>query len=350
MKKYFGILNNEKVNTLEVEALLDFYIKNDLFYVSHSYIIDKIETESPKIDLKPSQMVINAFYDYLTIEFDRNINQQFLQFFSDFNDKIYGLDNKEQQKIALKHFNKLYKKVKVLEASFVKRKKDDNGIELVKNMNRFDFLKGRQNAQKQQVATTENILQFLNGNEFYFKTNQFRNDSNTKQFIEFEANLKILISLNGQFKFEEDLHFTDLAKLKNLYNKYRDVFTTFEVFLYTHKKIEGFTETKTAQITSLYDALTEMKLIKDNNSFLNYLNFEHQLELTKIKYYEPEQNKQHDQRVQQYKLELQEYSTEKVELPIEIEKPAIVKSKKKRLKTFTDENALDYLFKNTFNC
>ena len=100
MKKYFGILNNEKVNTLEVEALLDFYIKNDLFYVSHSYIIDKIETESPKIDLKPSQMVINAFYDYLTIEFDRNINQQFLQFFSDFNDKIYGLDNKEQQKIA----------------------------------------------------------------------------------------------------------------------------------------------------------------------------------------------------------------------------------------------------------
>ena len=350
MKKYFGILNNEKVNALEVEALLDFYIKNDLFYVSHSYSIDKIETEIPKIDLKPAQMVINAFYDYLTIEFDRNINQQFLQFFSDFNDRIYGLGNKEQQKIALKHFNKLYKKVKVLEASFVKRKKDDNGIELVKNMNRFDFLKGRQNAQKQQVATTENILQFLNGNEFYFKTNQFRKDSNTKQFIEFEAKLKILISLNGQYKFEENFHFTDLAKLKNLYNKYRDVFTTFEVFLYTHKKIEGFTETKTAQITSLYDALTEMKLIKDNNSFLNYLNFEHQLELTKIKYYEPEQNKQHDQRVQQYKLELQEYSTEKVELPIEIEKPAIVKSKKQKLKTFTDEDALDYLFKNTFNC
>lgn len=352
MKKYFGILNNEKGNTLEIEELLDFYIKNDLFYVSHSYSIDNIETESPKIDLKPTQMVINAFYDYLTIEFDRNINQQFLQFFSDFNDKIYGLDNKEQQKIALKHFNKLYKKVKVLEASFVKREKDKDGIELVKNMNRFDFLKGRQSAQKQQVATTENILQFLNGNEFYFKTKQFQNDYNTIQFIEFEANLKILISLNGQYKFEEDLHFTDLAKLKNLYKIYRDTFTTFEVFLYTHKKIQSFTEAKIAHITSLYNALIEMKLIQNNNinTFLNYINLEHLLDIIKFKYYEPEQNKQHDHRVQQYKLELQEYSAEKVELPIDIEKPAIVKSKKKRLKTFTDEDALDYLFKNTFNC
>jgi len=353
MKKYFGILNNEKVNNLDVEELLDFYIKNDLFYILHRYSIDTIETENPKIDLKPTQEVINAFYDYQLKAFDSNINQQFLQFFSEFNDRIYGLGNKEQQKIALKHFNKLYKKVKVLEASFVKREKDDNGIELVKNMNRFDFLKGRQNAQKQQVATTENILQFLNGNDIFFKTKQFQNNPNTIQFIEFEANLKILISLNGQYKFEEDFHFTDLAKMKNLYNKYRDVFTSFEVFLFTHNKIKSFTETKTAQITSLNDALTEMKFIQNNNNnntFLNYVNLEHQIELTTIKVYEPSQNKQHDQRVQQYKIELQEYTTEDIELPIDIEQSTTNKSKKKKLKTFTDEDALDYLFKNTFNC
>jgi len=351
MKKYFGILNNEKVNTLEVEELLNYYIENDLFYVLHSYSLDKVETENPKIDLKPTQEVINAFYDYLTIEFDRNINQQFLQFFSDFNERVYGLGNKEQQKIALKHFNKLYKKVKVLEASFVKREKDYNGIELVKNMNRFDFLKGRQNAQKQQLATTENILQFLNGNETYFKTKPFQNDPNTIEFIAFEANLKILISLNGQYKFEEDFHFTNLAKLKSLYEKYRDTFTTFEVFQYTHKKIQSFTEAKIAHITSLYNVLIEMTLIKDNNnSFINYLHLEHQLELSTFKYYEPEQNKQHDQRVQQYKIELQEYSIEDIELSQEKKERLIVKANKKRLKTFTDKEALDYLLKNTFNC
>lgn len=324
-----------------------------MFYVLHSYSIDKVENENPKIDLKPTQEVINAFYDYLITAFDRNINQQFLLFFSDFNDKIYGLGNKEQQKVALKHFNKLYSKIKVLESSFVKKEKDDNGIELVKNMNRFDFLKGRENAQKQQIATTESVLQFLNGNETYFRSKQFENIPNTIQFIAFEANLKILISLNGQYKFEDDFHFTDLAKLKNLYNKYKELFITFEVFLYTHKKIESFTEAKIAYITSLIDALTEMKLIqnsKKNTTFLNYINLEHQLDIRKFKYYEPEQNKQHDQRVQQYKLEIQAYSTEKVELPIENEKRMIIKSKKKRLKTFTDQDAIDYLFKNIFNC
>ena len=351
MKKYFGVLNNEKVTNLEVEGLLDFYIVNELFYVSQSYSIDKIEIENPKIDLKPTQEVLNAFYDYLTKELSRNINQQFMHFFSDFNDKIYGLGNKEQQKIALKQFNKLYKKIKVLEVSFVKREKDANGIEQVQNMNRFDFLKGRQMAEKQQIATTENILEFLNGNVAYFKSEQFYNNPNTKKFIAFEATLKILISLNGQYKFEEDFHFTNLAKLKNLYNKYRNTFSTFEVFIYAHKKIQSLTEIKIAHITSLHDALTEMKLIQNNNnSFLNYINLEHQIKLTKLKFYEPEQNKQHNQRVQEYKLELQAYSTEGIELVQDIEKPKIVKTERKRLKTFTDKEALDYLFKNTFNC
>jgi len=350
MKQYFGILNPEKVTTLKDEELLDYYIDNELFYVSHSYSIDKIEIENPKIDLKPTQAVINTFYDYLKQLFSREIDQSFLHFFNDFNESNYGLDKTAQRKIALEHFNELYKKIKVLEAGFVKREKDDNGIEQVKNMNRFDFLKGRQNGQKQQLATTENILQFLNGNATYFNSEQFHSNPNTKQFIAFEASLKILISLNGQYKFEEDFHFTDLAKLKNLYNKYRNTFSTFEVFKYTHKTIQSFTETKITHITSLYDALTEMKLVQNNNSsFLNYINLEHQMELTKLKVYEPEQNKQHDQRVQKHKLELQTYSTEDVELTQDIEKPKTVKTNKKRLETFTDKDAIDYLLKNTFS-
>jgi len=47
---------------------------------------------------------------------------------------------------------------------------------------------------------------------------------------------------------------------------------------------------------------------------LDYLNLEHQLKLTKLKQHELEQNRQYDNRVVQIKLELQEFSTEKVEL------------------------------------
>ena len=72
---------------------------------------------------------------------------------------------------------------------------------------------------------------------------------------------------------------------------------------------------------------------------------------TMLKQYESEQNKQHEQRKLALKLELQEYSTEKVELLTDaIEKPYVITSKKKSRQIFTDKDALDYLFKNTFNC
>jgi hypothetical protein len=55
--------------------------------------------------------------------------------------------------------------------------------------------------------------------------------------------------------------------------------------------------------------------------------------------------------VQQFRIELQAYSTEKEELLAQdVEKPYVITSKKKTLKIFTDKDALDYLFKNTFNC
>jgi len=86
MKKYFGILKNEKVKDFKIEKLLDFYIDNELFYVSHSYSLNNIE--KPKIDLKPTKKVINAYYDYLKEQLSRNINRQFLLFFNDFNNRI----------------------------------------------------------------------------------------------------------------------------------------------------------------------------------------------------------------------------------------------------------------------
>jgi len=322
MKKYFGILNNDKINNLSLQEQLDFLIDNNLFYFSRSYLIDleskgvKDKTENPKIELIPGQLVINAFYEYLKELFSREIDQPFLLFFNDFNEKIYGLDKTVQRKIALQYFNERYKKIKVLEASFVKREKDDSGVEQVKNMNRFDFLKGRQNGQKQQLATTDNVLEFLNGNDDYFKNESFKNgtnnNTNNKQFIEFETNLKILISLNGQHHFEDDYHFSDLGLLKNLFEKYNDTFKSLKVFVYTHKKIQNFTASKTAQTTSLFDALFAMGFIPNSKAdFMKYVNREHQMNLTKLKYFQSEENRQHDQRVKQFKLELQEYSSEK---------------------------------------
>ena len=312
MKKYFGILNNEKVENLEVEELLKFYIDNELFYVSQSYSIDKIELEKPQTDLKPTQIVINSLCDHSKELLSRKIDSPFLLFFTEFNENIYGLDKTAERKLALQRFKELYKKIKVLETSFVKREKDSNGVEQVKSMNRFDFLKGRQNAQKKELGTTENVLEFLNGNDTHFNSQKFIDNPNTKQFIEFETNLKVLVSLNSKYKFEDDFHFSDLGILKNIFEKYNDTFKLFEVFLYTYKKIQSFTENKPAHITSLFVALFENRFIPNSKKkFMNYVNVEHQLGLIRLKYYEPGQNRQHDARVQEFMSELEEYSTKK---------------------------------------
>ncbi len=309
MKKYFGILNNEKVENLEVEELFKFYIDNELFYISHLYSIDNQEIGNPQIELKPTQIVINSLCDYSKELLSRKIDSPFLLFFNEFNESIYGLDIAAGQQLALKRFNELYKKIKVLKASFLKREKDSNGVEQVQSMNRFDFLKGRQNAQKKELATTENVLEFLNGNDTHFNSQKFIDNPNTKQFIEFETNLKMLVSLNSNYKFEDDFHFSDLGILKNIFEKYNDTFKLFEVFLYTHKKIQCFTSTKPAYIASLYIALFEMGFIPNSKKdFIKYVNLEHQMELTKLKNYKPTENRNHDLRVQKFKEDLQEYS------------------------------------------
>ena len=313
MKKYFGILNNEDVNNFKVRELLNFYLTNELFYVSHSYSIDKIGIDAPQIDLKATRKVINSLCDYSKQLLSKKIDLPFLLFFNEFNESTYGLDKTAQRNIALQDFKKLYKKIKVLKNGFVKREKDDNGVEQVKSMNRFDFIKVRQNAQNQELATTENVLEFLNGNDAYFNSRKFIDNSTTKQFIEFETSLKILVSLNSKFKFEDDFHFSHLGILKSIFEKHNDTFKSFEVFLYTYEKIQCFTSTKTAHITSLYVALFEMGFIPNSKTgFMKYVNLEHKMELTKLKYFQPEENRQHDQRVKEFKDELQEYSIEKV--------------------------------------
>lgn len=307
MKKYFGILNSEKVKNLDIPGHLDFLIDNELFYVSHAYSIEIEDAENPKVNLKPTKGVIDACYDYLKELLKRYIDLPFLHFFNHYNENIYGLEKQEARKIALQQFNERYKKIKVLEASFIRREQNDNGVEQIKNMNRFDFLKARQNGEKQQLATTENILQFLNGNDTYFNSEQFKNDSNTKQFIDFETNLKILISLNAEHQFEDDYQFSDLGQLKDLYEKYRDNFQSLEVFIYTHKKIQNFKENKPAQITSLFVALFEKKFIPNSKiDFMKYVNLEHQMSLTKLKSFLPNKNIKHEQRVTDFKSELQE--------------------------------------------
>ena len=129
--------------------------------------------------------------------------------------------------------------------------------------------------------------------------------------IEFESTLKILVSLNDQFKFEDDYQFSDLGLLKEVFIRYKDMIERFDVFVYTHKLIKTFESLKSAKCTSLFYALEELKLILNNKSrFVEYLQKEHDSSQTSIKSLTSGMKAHHDDRVQEFKEGLAKFAEE----------------------------------------
>ena len=320
MNDYFGILKDKKLDTLSVKELADVLIEKKIFYISNTIkgeIVEgkmRFDMRGPLTgNLSSEVALVDSLYNYLKQVFRVEIDSPFLKYFSEFEENSFGLETLDKKKIAIKDFKVFYSKVKGLEGDLLERKKSENGIEHVTIINRFLFLKGRQNAIKGEVASTkkEYIFEYLNGNENYFKKDTLLKMEEMKEIVEFESNLKILTALNDQFKFEEDLQFNNLSLLKDRFQKYQHVFRSFDVFVYTHKKIKSFTSKKPSNIDSLYAALSDLQFIKHHKTnFINYINQEHQIKLTKINSYAKATNLKHEERLQCFIAELKKYSEE----------------------------------------
>lgn len=320
MNDYFGLLHPTKVKGLTAEGLGEFMIESELFYVSNSFPLDLIGAEirhkksEIATNIKPSNDLVYSFYEFLKTTFSIEIERPFLNYFSEFEETVFGLDIPSQRAIAIKDFKNYYNKVKGLKGNLLRKEKSDNGIEQVTPINRFDFLKGRQLAIKNQVANIEKgyLNAYLEGDKSFFKKDTLLKLKDFKDLIEFESVLKILISLNGKFEFEEDYQFSELGLLKELFEMYTHIFHKKEVFIYAHKKIQSFNKNKPTNIGSLYDALIHFGLIDRNKAnFIKYVAIEHKIKLSSIKYFERGQNLEHDLRVKKIKQELLKYAEEK---------------------------------------
>lgn len=274
--------------------------------IGSKFVLQKI-TLSQK--LKPCKDVLREYYDFVLGQHEFEINNRFVNFFNDYNDKIYGLEKLEQKKIGLQYFNELYDQVDVKVVRLLRKEISDTGVIQIKNFNRFENLKYWQDGIKENIATLDNVIEFLIGNKEFFNNELLEKDTNFNKAINFEYILKVLVSLNDLYNFEDDLFFSDLGILKDKFYKYNHIFYSFEVFIFVHKEIKDL---KPSHIESLYDALIQLELIGGKKSyFINYLNLEHGMKATKIRKYYSKVNREHDFRVKNYKRELSKFSTEK---------------------------------------
>ena len=317
MDAYFGILKQEETDKLSTEEFANFMIDSGLFYLTNSYSMElkaaaiHFSDKEVSHNLLPSKDLERSFYNFLKEVFKSEIDLAYLKYFNDFNESIFGLAYEKQREIALDYFKTHYKSVKVLKADILLKEKSENNIDQVKSINKFDFLWGRQNAIKTSLWDFNNdyLHEYMNGNNDYFHNPGLLQEPSIKFFLEFESILKFLVSLNDTYKFEDDFRFSERAILKELYEKYDDLFMSFDAFEFAHNRIKQFTQLKSANCTSLFDALEALKLVINNKSnFIKYLQIEHNSNQTKLKLWQKWQNKEHHARVKLFTDELAKYA------------------------------------------
>ena len=162
------------------------------------------------------------------------------------------MDFNDQKNIALQIFKEIYDQVDIKGITFPTKEISKNGIENVKELNRFLKSKGRRSAKCSELAKDETLIAYLSGNEDYFKSDKFKEDEIFLSMLDFEKQLKVILSLNDRYQFEENIAFSKLGKLKDIYKLYQKIFSSFDVFRFTNNFIEVLTHNKSSNIDSLH--------------------------------------------------------------------------------------------------
>lgn len=305
----FGCLEEDFFEKLNEQNQIDYLIEKGLFNLkliakgNSSNVKDGIlEIIINQNDLiaKPNNDLVEEIYNYVISFFDYDILNVKYIFFKDFNEEIYGHDLSYQREIALKEFKKIHNNISVDTITLFEEKVSKSGIAHTQTSSKFKMLFGQQNANKINLVDTTVVNNYLIGNTKFFVKDFLLNKVKViNEVIYFETWLQIIVELNDKFNFEEDLYFTQIRFDKENFKKYNHIFKTLESYQFTNEKIKSFNKDHKAHIESLYEVLTEQKLIFDHKeNFMLFLKKEYDLTISKIISYEKFKNYSHDERVQ----------------------------------------------------
>jgi hypothetical protein len=309
---FFGCLADENLNTLKEDKRIQLFILKELFIEMNRISLNESSfgsKEKIRVPIRvfetPSEKVKNEFYKFILQQIKNNIETDFLLFFREFNREIYGLEFSEQKKLGLRVFKEIYKQIELKEIALLNNIKSSNGIDQVHTMKVLKTLKWQREANKITISKIEFLTPYFSGDSNYFEGSDFLENEHLINITNFEKLLKVLISLNDRFEFEQDTTFSALGILKDNYANYRNTFINFDVFSFTHQQIKNYTSNIPSQIESLYAALVSLDLIIESKiKFLEYVNKEHQKNISKIRNYSGKDNRKHDFRVAKLKEEL----------------------------------------------
>ncbi|WP_419212577.1 hypothetical protein ACNR9Q_00265 [Maribacter sp. X9] len=249
-------------------------------------------------NLKPN--VLQAYYNFLIKHYQERIDAPFIRFSFELDEHLYGLDKKEQKKIALKSFKKVFSTIdSILVVPEINLSPE--GIEHLKSISRLDLLKKyRDTLKATHNIYDESFKNYLLGKIDFFNDSLIERHANLRFTIDFESKLKKLLSLNDRFKFEEDYYFGINNQLKERFERHPELSFNFQVFKFIYQCITNIEKSEYANVVSLYYFLFDNKIIReDANTFKYFINNEFNRDISRIKI-DNITNRKHQQRIENF--------------------------------------------------
>jgi hypothetical protein len=209
--EYFGYLNGEKLNDLNLEKKLNYFISKKLFtatkvlQLTSNTAVNLLDSTNYKIVHEPVKELLEAYYCFITHNFQEHINTVLIDFFHIFNNQLIGLKKKEAKMVARLHFLTLINNTNSPNFDIVRMSEGLNGIPNVDNASKIELYTIKKEALKHQLVNEneKGLDEFLMGNSDYFSNQLISENSIFQEIIKFESDLKILLSLNEKYKFEK---------------------------------------------------------------------------------------------------------------------------------------------------
>lgn len=313
---YFGCIDEVHFNELSTEEQKElFLMKEVLVEVPTVQLANKGVPTNNTMDNSTKKLIISKdlvqeFYSFLLKTLDADIEAPYVDFFHDFEEKTYGSRPKEKRKLAKKNFKKISREYIPTDLLIYQNPQSSKGIKNLELQSILSSLFDQQNLLKYELADTDLLNQFIFGNKEIFEVSILLDQILIDLLIDFESNLKILVSLNDQFNFEKDEYFTNIAILKEKYHsKFYVIFKSFDAYYFAHQQISQIKNLHNVQIEGLYQAMVDADIINKNAPiFQHFVNDEYNLTITKIRSYFGRNNKSHIKRVKEFSSKWSEFS------------------------------------------
>ncbi|MBT9190430.1 hypothetical protein [Zobellia russellii] len=209
---YFGLLKDLHLNSLTMDELTRLQVTRG--------ILQEVTKVSLSLDGKPNAItsknsetlyvpnveMTKEFYDFILEVYEDVIENSLIGFFHAYEEDILGLDEIDKRKIALDYYKEVARLTIKDEFDILTIRKSATGHRLINRAKKLELFNMRQEVLQENL-TVQNpmpLTHFLIGDAAYFDERLIAKLPVLNEVLKFEASLRILLTLNEQFNFEED--------------------------------------------------------------------------------------------------------------------------------------------------